>query len=40
MALQAVYQSVQEEGAVFVRGTSMLTVKKTRTESATEDSGG
>lgn len=40
MALQAIYQSVQEEGAIFLRGSSMLTVKKTRSKSATEDSGG
>lgn len=35
MALQAIYQSVQEEGAIFLRGSSMLTVKKTRSKSAT-----
>lgn len=40
MALQTICQSVQEEGAVFVRGTSIHTVKKTRSGSATEDSGG
>lgn len=32
-------QSVQAEGAVFVRGTSMLTIKKKRSRSAAENTG-